>query len=194
MTELWADILAAATLGLIAYASTNLDNLLLLASMSRAPGGASAVRKGFGLASLAVLLISLSFIGLGLLMPTSALGYLGVIPITLGVRQLLFNPGQAPTQVSQQMSTTSVATILLANSSDTVAAFGPLMAESELAVLVVLVLMFALAASLTITLVNKLQASIGEQAWLDALAAKGTPFIMILVGSYILLNTTTDLV
>lgn len=186
--------MAAVALGVLAYGSTNLDNILILASISRAPGALGPLKTGFFLASVAVLLLSMSFIALGLLLPASSLGYLGIIPIALGLKQLITHANEQQASTTALLGAGQVATMLLANSSDTVAAFGPLMAESEPVVVVTLVFSFVVSAAFSLWLVKKLQARVGERAWLDTLAAKGTPFIMIAMGVYILMNTTTDLV
>ncbi len=194
MEELWRDVTTAAVLGFVAYASTNVDNLLLLASMRRGSGTVKPVMLGFLTASSGILLLSASFMGLGYLMPASALGYLGVIPITLGIRQLLFSSGPADFAAPRAVSAGAVAAILFSNSSDTLAAFGPLLVESEPAVAATLIVTFVVCAGLTLFLVESLQHAIGDRPWIDSLASRGTPIIMILVGSYILMDTATDLV
>lgn len=194
MEELWRDVTTATLLGLVAYSSTNVDNLLLLASMRRGSGSAKPVRLGFLLASSGILLLSISFMGLGYFMPASALGYLGVVPITLGIRQLLFSSKPEGFSAPQAVSTASVAAILFSNSSDTLAAFGPLLVESEPVVVATLLATFVVCASVTFFIVERLQHVIGDQPWIDTLASKGTPIIMILVGTYILMDTATDLV
>lgn len=194
MGEIWQDVSTAVALGLIAYVSTNVDNLLLLASMRRAASSPSPVRLGFLIASGGILALSLSFVGLGYLIPASALGYLGVIPITLGARQLFFSAGTGEAGRPTSVTVSSVAAILVSNSSDTLATFGPLLVESEPVVVATLVITFLLCAAVVVWLVERMQDAIGERAWLDRLATRGTPVIMILVGTYILMDTATDLV
>jgi len=192
--ELGQDITTAVVLGIVAYASTNIDNLLLLASLRGGAGSAGPVRLGFVCATAGILLLSLSFMTLGYFIPASALGYLGVVPITLGVRQLLFTGGPDAAVRPDAVSAASVGAILFSNSSDTLAAFGPLFVESEPVVALTLGATLLVCATAVILLVERLQHAIGGKPWLDTLAARGTPVIMILVGAYILMDTATDLV
>ena len=194
MGELGQDIATAVVLGLVAYASTNVDNLLLLCSIRRGSNKSAPIRFGFLAATLGVLTLSLCFIALGFFIPTNALGYLGIVPITLGAKQILFSPAPETADGPAAVSAGAVAAILFSNSSDTLAAFGPLFVESEPVVVVTLVATFLVCASAVLVVVERLQDVISEMPWLDTLATRGTPFIMILVGSYILMDTATDLV
>jgi cadmium resistance protein CadD (predicted permease) len=194
MPEILQDILTALLLAPVAYVSTNVDNLLVLGALAQGSCAEKTIRGGFIIASAAVLFLSLSFVVLGYFVPPSAIGYLGVVPIALGVRQLLANVLDASTHTYDGVTIPAVSMVLIANSSDTIAVFGPLFAESQLAVLITLAAGFVVAASGWLLLALQVHMSIGRSATLATLSRRASPIIMIGIGSYVLMNTGTDLV
>ena len=85
-----------------------------------------------------------------------------------------------------------IAVLLLSNSSDTIATFGPLLSESEPVVQAAMLAGFMLAAAAFGLLVLKLAAHLSKATALSRIAAKLSPLAMIAIGIYILLDTTTD--
>ena len=199
MTELLVIIAVSAT----AFVGTNMDNLVLLVAMHanyrEHPGAVSA---GYIAGMLLIGAVFLSVSLLGELIPVAYLGLLGFIPITagvLGLVGLLRNKNAADTVQSPASDMgpravfTTLVTTQLANSTDTIVAFSTLTAESSdfsdhlvFPVFVVLVLGFAWLARFLL--------SHGRLAGiLERYGHYATPFILILVGIYILSNTMTDL-
>ena len=159
-------------------------------------GGArrGSVAIGFTVAAALVIFVASSFTALSFFLPPAVLGYLGIIPIALGLR-ILFQPGtdtdgSAPFRTSAM----SVAFILAANSVDTVAAFAPLFAESEMIVRLALMVGFAIAAGVLFTIVLRSAEQLSTMTDKGTIAQRIAAVIMILVGIYVLLDTGTDLV
>jgi cadmium resistance protein CadD (predicted permease) len=189
-------VLAAGT-----FAATNVDNLVLLVGWmlsGRVPRHHMFMGYVVGMALLLAVTIGLGFSSN--LMPVQYLGYLGIIPVLLGVKMLFDlwrknNVGldylRAP---SPKSSIVAIASTQLANGVDTILVFSPLLADSSGDI------DYVIASSFTVMV-----AVWFGVAWLLALHASRlkyvtlagqwiAPVVMILVGIYILDNTATDLV
>ncbi|MGI9224441.1 MAG: cadmium resistance transporter [Woeseiaceae bacterium] len=190
----WADVATALLLVSFAYAATNVDNLLIMATLAAGVANRSAVIAGFLLASFAVLLISSLATFIEELLPVAMLGYLGFVPISIGV-YLLF-ASDSPDDVATNRATTwpAITGLLLANSGDTIFALGPLFAESEDAARFGLAAGFVVIAAIWLALILNLSSRVAASARLRRLGHWLAPWMMILIGLYILTDTGTDLV
>ena len=142
------DLLQTATIALVtvvSYASTNVDNLLLAVLLLGAnPGQQWAVKLGVVSAAVVVMLLCAVGLLLRYTLDAGMVGYLGLLPIALGLHHLLRGAGEggaaaagesplaAPDARSAWLSTTA---LMVANSGDTIALFLPLLAEARAAVL-----------------------------------------------------------
>ena len=192
-------LVLAGLLGLVAlaFASTNLDNLLLLVSWQVGGGiGRTRLFAGYALGMTGVLILSVVLGLVGYLFPVEYLGYLGIVPIIVGLRLLVLRgaeQSEAPRLGLAGLSAAGVAATQLSNGVDTVLVFAPLLADSlaefDLAIvvlfLVMIVLWFLLAGLLSRHLARLTVVSSAER-WI-------APLVMIVVGVYILANTATDL-
>ena len=186
-----------------AFIGTNLDNLLLLVALhTRYREHPAIVSVGYITGMLLIGGICLLIGEAGELIPITYLGLLGIIPITTGcisLLQLVRKTHKDPTEnigtIRNSPGTifTTLLTIQLGNSSDTIIAFSVLLAEStdffDLEIIPVYLAMVMGFAWLARYLVN-------HQRLGNILNRYGhyvTPFILILVGVYILGNTATDL-
>ena len=177
-----------------AYAATNIDNLLIMASLSAGRTSRGHLVAGFIVASCAVLLVATMAVFIDRLVPPEMLGYLGLVPISIGAYLLLF--GAANTQPTNGGYATwpAVSGLLLANSSDTVFAFGPLFAESGSDARLGLVLGFVAIATVWLFLILGAAKHVASSRILSRLGYRLAPWMMILVGLYILSDSTTDVV
>ena len=190
--EVWQDLVAGLVLGSVAYASTNLDNLLLVSSVAASGAGRTSVFCGWVVCAAAVLGLSIAFsMAAGAVSPQT-LGWIGLVPLLLGIRLLVRGQDGAPEKTVSPAGTLPVAALLLANSSDTIATFGPLLAESEPVAQLAMLIGFVLAAGTLVLFVMKIAARLDKATALARLAAKLSPLVMIAIGIYILLDTTTD--
>ena len=187
----------------LAFASTNLDNLLLLVGWRL--GRVSATGQlfvGYVLGMLGVLLLAILIGLVGYLFPLEYLGYLGVVPIVLGLRLLLEqlrSGGEVQMSVADAPRSASAAGVLalastqLSNGVDTVLVFAPLLADSRLIFDAQIAALFLVLMLLWFGLAQILSA---HAARLPAIARLGNwlaPLVMIGVGLYILGNTATDM-
>ncbi len=183
------------------FAATNVDNLVLLVGWmlsGRVPRHHIFMGYALGMASLLVIAFGLGFSSNAI--PVQYLGYLGIIPILLGVKMLFDLCREANIDAdnlrgpSPKGSIFAIASTQLANGADTTLVFSPLLADSrgDIDYLIVgsfavmVVAWFGVARFLTLQ-ASKLKGVTLAGQWL-------APLVMILVGLYILANTATDLV
>jgi len=180
------------------YAATNLDNLTLLVSWMLAGKTSNAgLAGGYALANASVLVIAI-ILGLSSnVIPVELIGYLGVIPIGLGIYSLV---GQIRSHArtvdahTRSGATLGIAATLTANSVDSIIIFSPMLADSKASVDPFIGIVFVAVAAAWFW-IAKLASH--HAARLDAVTnAAGwiAPLMMIYVGVYILMNTATDVV
>lgn len=192
---------ALAVVGLIAtsYAATNVDNLALLVGwlvgQRRDP---SQVLKGHLAGSLVLLLLACAF-GLGAkLFPAERIGYLGLVPIGLGLKELYGLSRARPREEAAQESrrggslVIAIASTQVANGVDTVLVVGPLLADSELGVDLAMVVGFLAMSLLWYQLARALERQSRRLALLDRYGPWIAPIVLIAIGLYILDNTRLD--
>jgi cadmium resistance protein CadD (predicted permease) len=189
------------TVTVISYASTNLDNLLLAVLLM----GANRDHRGaiqLGVVSAAVVVMLLCALGLVIRHTVDAglVGYLGLVPVALGIRYLLasrdtgqgqpFQPGSAAPDARAAWLTTT--TVMAANSGDTIALFLPLLADTSPDVFPLVAISYVITALVWALLAWGLASRPWIARNMEKHGAKFLPWIMIGVGIYILANTATD--
>ncbi|MEH6550542.1 MAG: cadmium resistance transporter [Pseudomonadales bacterium] len=198
------------TLGLIglvglvvsAFVATNLDNLLILVVLLGAnTRQRSMVLLGFVCSTLAVMSVSVIGVVVGSVLQAGLIGYMGLVPLLLGCYMLYksWTGVEHPDVADDALANRSGAGVwlgsfglLFSNSGDSVVVFLPLLADSGLSS-VPFILCSYLACSLLFAGLANLIAGRRELALLiEQRAEKIVPWIMIAVGTYILLNTATD--
>ena len=177
----------------IAYAATNVDNLLIMATLASTTRRAQLI-GGFLAASVAVLVVASLATFIERFVPVEVLGYLGFVPISIGLYLLLFTDAQEEGPPSGSTAWPAVAGVLFANSGDTIFAVGPLFAESGHDARLGLAFGFALIASVWLLLILNVSQRVAGSALLRNLGPRLAPWMMILVGVYILSDSATDLV
>ena len=185
----------------LAFASTNLDNLLLLVGWQLARTGSTLqLFAGYALGMLGVLLVAVLLGLVGYLFPIEYLGYLGVIPVLLGIRLLAENlradrPGSAgqPREPAGGASVIALASIQISNGVDTVLVFAPLLADSRLIFDAEIAGLFLVLVVAWFGLARLLGAHALRLPMLERLGRWLAPLVMIGVGIYILSNTSTDM-
>ena len=183
-----------------AFVATNLDNFFLLLSFLAMPSvQIKPVFLGFMTGMLILIGFSATAILLPALLPVKYLGLLGIIPVTVGIRQLIATSrgydasGHNTGPEAQSSALSAVVFSQISNGSDTIITFAPLIADSMPGA-VILILATCVAMSLLLWRVAR-RAHI--QPAVAALTRRYghflAPIFLILVGSYILANTATDL-
>jgi cadmium resistance protein CadD (predicted permease) len=194
-------VVIAVTAG--AFIGTNLDNLLLLTAMySRYERHAVMVTAGYFAGMILIGVIALAIGEVGEFIPLTYLGLLGVVPMMMGALGLfkLFrntDAGEPKVVVSSGSSLTVFLALIstqLSNGADTIITFSALLADSNDAAdylvaptFLAMIGVFNAVAwyALKHRTLSKIVSRYGQYV---------TPFILILVGFYILSNTASDLV
>lgn len=186
-----------------AFVGTNLDNLLLLAVMySRYQKHAGMVTAGYFTGMILVAIVTMIIGEVGDVIPLAYVGLLGVIPMMMGVLALwkLFRSPQpevvnsAVTGGNRFAVFFALISIQLSNSADSIITFSALFADSAdpadyviAPTFLVMVGVFSAVAYYSVKhpKLSQVLSRYGQYV---------TPFILILVGFYILGNTASDLV
>jgi cadmium resistance protein CadD (predicted permease) len=193
MSELWQDFSTGFSLALVAYAATNIDNFIALIGLSAKGPTARPLVFGFSMAATAILVLAVSFSLLSYFIEPGQLRYLGIVPIAIGIRLLLTANSASVSPVAMQMTATSVFAFLAVSSMDTVATFGPLLAESEPVVRASIVAGYLVMASAMLWGVLHVSRAANKLLENNKFVLLLAPLVMIAVGVYILLDTGTDL-
>lgn len=189
------------TVSLFAYLATNMDNFAILTALfAKYRGDGAAVLAGHLLAVGMTLLLAGLIGEAAHAVSVRHLGYLGIIPIVMGVFWIYrwFRPTPVRDQAALTRRTGAAvgATLLglLSNSTDTLLTQAIVFADTAarldwvIAVSVFIVAtLLALAASYGVR-----NPRFGPQ--LERYAPRAAPFIMIAVGLYVLANTATDVI
>ena len=185
------------------FLASNTDNLLILVVLLGAhKHRRSAVLVGYLASCIAVICTSVVGVLVGSVIGVHLIGYLGLIPLLLGL-QLLYQNWRLPDDDRDAMLSTpgnagepgiwlTAFALMFSNSGDSIAIFLPLIAEGGRAGLLVIVGGYLVMALLwgTLSYMISGQRQLAER--IEKRAGKLVPWIMIGVGSYILMDTATD--
>ena len=139
-------IVTTVTTAIITFAATNIDDIFVLALFfsQRSRGfRSSQIVIGQYLGFTALVVVSLvGFFG-GRVLPRPLVGFLGVVPIVVGIRRWIHRR-DAPVHVrtSATASTMTVAAVTFANGGDNIGIYTPLFASSDAARLTVTLAVF----------------------------------------------------
>ena len=180
------------------YAATNIDNLTILVSwMLAGKISFAGIARGYAMANVAVLALS-TILGLSSnVIPMELIGYLGVIPIGLGIYTLI---GQIRGGTQQAEANTGngaalgIAATLTANSADSIIVFSPLLADSQASIDLYIASAFVVVAATWFWIAKVASQNAAKLEAVTRVAGWIAPLIMIYAGIYILMNTATDVI
>ena len=185
-----------------AYVATNLDNFILLVSLlARYRNHKPQVVAAYFACALILGLIGFWIAMAASFAPVGYIGLLGVVPIFIGIVGVIRLRAETDEIVAADKTPVggmrsvfgAVLISQFANGADTIITFGALFADSMPAADILILLTLATMAAIFVFAAIY---SIGHPAlsdWIDRWAHRVSPFILILVGFYILSNTATDL-
>ena len=133
----------------------------------------------------------------GTIIDPGLLGYLGIIPIVLGLRLLYRQFGtrgepSSSARIDTRSGWLATAMLLAGNSGDTLAVFLPLFAESDLRYIGVAVALYVAMALAWGALALGVSSNLARARQLVRLGEYLVPWVMLAAGSYVLLDTATD--
>jgi cadmium resistance protein CadD (predicted permease) len=193
------DLLTVVALTGVTFVGTSFDNLLLLIGFL---GHEEAPRRSVILGyATAVLLVVAAVFGLSAvahLAPQRYIGYLGLIPIGLGLLHLyrLARHQGAEVRRKETAQTTtgvlSVALVMLANSGDTFAALAILFADTQTALILPMVATLLAMVFVWGAIAGWLVSHPSLAGTVRILARYALPFLLIAIGLYVLIDSGTD--
>jgi cadmium resistance protein CadD (predicted permease) len=189
-----SDVYSLLVVTVVTFVGTALDNLLML-TMLRVSGTASRdISAGFLSGSTVVLALCAAGTGLSSVLPVQHLGYLGVVPVTLGVVGLAtaLRGSRQTAKAGVRAGVSGIAMLQLGSSFDTLAAFLPLFADTSRPLSWVVAAGFAGMSLLWLLLSFALARLPGVTAAMRPIERFARPLVLVLVGVYILMNTGTD--
>jgi cadmium resistance protein CadD (predicted permease) len=178
----------------LTFVGTALDNLLLLTVLRTSGTAGRDIVAGFIAGSLVVLALCATGTGLSAVLPAQYLGYLGIIPVGFGVAGLAGSLRSAATDSPPAAGSgvLGIASLQVASSFDSIAAFLPLFADTERPYGFVIAAGFAVMTLLWLLLASTLARLPGITSSIQPFERYARPIVLILVGLYVLANTRTD--
>jgi cadmium resistance transport/sequestration family protein len=192
--------------GAIAFAATNIDDLLvLMLFFSQAAFTRSQIYTGQYLGFSGIIAFSLlGFLG-GLLIPEHWIGFLGLLPIYLGIRGLVTReegdeiqgatlPNNSVTKFLLRFfppQTLSVAIVTFANGGDNIATYIPLFASLDLQRLAIVLAVFLISVAVWCAIANGLAKHPAIAPVLERYNRILVPIVLIGLGLYILIESET---
>ena len=178
-------------LAVITFVITNIDDLLILSVYFAAPtyrGRNIVVGQFFGI--ITIILISLTGVVLGNFLSDRWISLLGILPIIVGVKELLSDEGEESEDISVKQSNLqflNVALVTIANGGDNIGVYIPLFASlpnPSYVSLYVIVFLFltAVLCYFAYYLTNHPKIKHAAETW----GHKILPHFLILLGLYIL--------
>lgn len=189
MTDLLSSGAGAALLALPLFVSTNADDLVILALLfSQAHARVATVVAGQLVGLGALTLGSLLAARLAVQLSASWIPVLGLVPVYLGVRQLLVRADAEPEVAARKSDLRwwMVAAVTIANGGDNVGVYIPVFAVQSPAGMAVIAIAFLL---LTLVWCALALAVVREPTWgmtVRRAAERFGPFVLIAVGLWIL--------
>lgn len=178
-------------LAVVTFVITNIDDLLILSVYFAAPtyrGRNIVVGQFFGI--ITIILISLSGVVLGNFLSDRWISLLGILPIIVGVKELLSDEGEESEDISVRQSNLqflNVALVTIANGGDNIGVYVPLFASlpnpSYVSLYVIIFLFLtAMLCYFAYYLTNHPKIKRLAETW----GHKILPYFLILLGIYIL--------
>lgn len=195
------ELLAVVGLGVVVFASTNIDDIFILMVFFANPAfRASHVVAGQYLGIAALTGVSMVGAMVALVIPDTYIGLLGLIPIVLGVRQLwaLRSDGDSfnaldereHAAVAAHSQVIGVSAVTIANGGDNIGIYVPLFASVDAARFGVMVAVFAVMTAVWCGIAYGLVHHSAAGASIRRYGHIVMPFVLIALGGYILVSQT----
>ena len=201
---------AAIIAGITSFAATNIDDIVILMlffSQVNATFRPRHIVIGQYLGFTALIVASLpGFLG-GLIVPKAIIGLLGLVPIAIGIKQLVNREDEENEvqTVSDEFNSSllskltnlfnpqifNVAAVTIANGGDNIGIYLPLFASSDLPSLVVILVVFFLSIAVLCYVADRLTRQRAIANVLTRYTQAIVPFVLIGLGIFILIESGT---
>lgn len=192
------DFFATSLIAALVFAATNIDDIVLLSVFFAAAMAIPAIDRP---SSSVATITAGQFLGIGflvgasliassisLVIPAFYIRFLGLLPLGLGIYQLLpgNNDGATP-PLSKVITVTGVTTITIANGGDNFAVYVPLFATQTLKEITITVVIFGIMTATWLFIAYGLVRHPYPGNYIQRFAPRLFPFILIGLGIFILL-------
>jgi cadmium resistance protein CadD (predicted permease) len=193
-----SDLLAAIALSVAGFLSTSLDNaLLLIGFYAQREVHRRAAALGYLAAATIVVVAAYALGNVVDLAPARYVGYLGFIPMALGLYYLarlgLTQEGDGKGDGAAGAGALTVMLVMLANSADSLAVYITIFADTRDGFESVVLVTALACAVLLCGLAGRLMGWPRAAAVLRRFGRYLLPLLLILIGTYVLMDTRTDL-
>ena len=179
-------ILDTVALGLTVFASTNVDDVLLLSAFFAQPRRRTAsIVTGQFLGIGALTAVSGGAALAALVIPREWTALIGVVPLVLGIRQLIGYPNEEGARAASGSDVLTVAAVTVANGGDNLGVYIPLFA-SQPAAIPLFVTVFAVGTAALCALGYALVSHPTVAATFQRYAHRALPWVLIALGLYVL--------
>ena len=186
-------MLASVVVALLAFASTNVDDLFLLLLLCDRGERFRTVVLGQYIGFAVILAVSVvASVGATFLRP-EWVGFLGLAPFALGVKALmsLRHPNEAPHLARKSWGLLAIATITVANGGDNIAVYAPLLAGRSAVHVAVMILVFVAMIPLWCWLALRLVRLAVDAAALARWGHWIAPVVLVGLGVYVFVDAGT---
>lgn len=190
-------IIAIGALVVTSFVATSLDNLLILVLLLGGTRRKLRVLAGFFASIAALMVVSALGYLLGEFLDAGLVGFLGLIPLCMGLHALWRPPTLEHTDAEAGLAGSGSGfvvsfSLMLGNSGDSLALFLPLLADTGSRYFPLLFVVWAVCALAWAGLACLIGSNRSLAELIERCGARLIPWLMIFVGSYILLDTGTD--
>lgn len=190
------ELISIISVAAASFVATGLDNLLILVGLLGASDERKEVASGY---LTGMLLVATAAAGLSVAahrLPAPTLGYLGLVPIGLGLWHLLqlWRPAPSRDRARRGDGALAVALVTIAASGDSLATFVALLSDSVTALALPILATIAACSVGWLALARFLSTREGVARLMQRGGAYLMPVILIVIGTYILLDSPTDVV
>jgi len=190
-------LLKAVATGAVSFAATNIDDIFVLALFFGQTGRRGLRRwhivTGQYIGFAALVAISLTGYFARFIVPAPWIGFLGLLPIAIGVRALArrHQAREEHREARAGAGVLSVAAVTFANGGDNIGIYTPLFAASERAELLVIVMVFFVLVGLWCVLGRLIGNHSAVKKGLDLYGHIIVPIVLIALGLYIMIESGT---
>jgi cadmium resistance protein CadD (predicted permease) len=185
------DLIVTAGVGVVVFASTNVDDLFVLLAFFSEPrfrGGQVVAGQYLGIIALTVASLLLSMTAL--VIPSAYVGLLGLVPLGIGLWKLVRRQsGDNDTATAPRANVLAVAAVTVANGGDNLGVYTPLFATRRPAEIGLLIAVFLLMTALWCAIARGLVRHPAVGAPIRRRGRRLLPWVLIALGAYILVDS-----